>query len=104
MKIVQTHVQRYHRPTPGRKDDSPQGPCYEKDIFSFEKKRRNNKIIDDIIICRYENQIAEFNSHRFRQTDRVRPENDHPKTVYGHPKKNMKKIGPDCQNYLFIQK
>jgi hypothetical protein len=89
MKIVQTHIERYHRPAPGRKDDSPQGPCYEKDIFSFEKKSRNDKIIDDIIIGRDENQIAEFDRHRFSKTDRIRPENDHPETVYGDPKKKM---------------
>jgi hypothetical protein len=78
MKIVQAHVERYHRPAPGGKDDSPQDPCYKKDIFSFEKKSRNNEIIDDVIICRYENQIAEFDRHCLSKTDRIRPENDHP--------------------------
>ena len=101
---MHTHIECYDRSSPGREDDGSQQTRYEKDIFFFEQECRNDKIIDDIIICGYENQIAEFNSHRFRQTDRVRPESDHPKSVYGHPKKDVRKIRPDCQNVLFIQK
>jgi hypothetical protein len=95
MKIVQTHIQCYDGSPPGRKEDSHQDARYEQEIFSFKQKFRNDEIIDDVIICRDENQVAEFDSHCFGNTYRVRPENDHPKTVNGRPEKNMGKIGFD---------
>ncbi len=104
MKIVQTHIECYDRSPPGRKDDGPQDACYKKNIFSFKQECRYDKIIDNIIVCRDENQITEFDGHRFGKTDRIRPENDHPKDVDGHPKKNVKKIRSDWQYSLFIQK
>ena len=104
MKIVYAHIERYHGPSPGGKENGSQQTRNKKDIFFFKQEGRNDKIIDDIIICRDKNKIAEFNSHCFRQTDRVRPENDHPKTVNGCPKKDMEEIGFDCQFFMFIQK
>src|ERR1700733_1899770 len=89
MKIVHSHIERYDRSPPGGKDDGAQDARYEEDIFSFKKECRNDKIIDDIIICRDENQITEFDGHRFGKTDRIRSENDHPKAVYGDPEKEM---------------
>ena len=71
MKIIYTHIERYNGSAPGRKDNSPKDTRYEKDIFSFKQKCRNNKIVDDIVICRDENQIAEFDGHRFGKTDRI---------------------------------
>ena len=104
MKIMQTHIECYDRPSPGWQNDGHEGAGYKKDVFSFKQKCRNDKIIDDIIICCDENQIAELDGHCFGKTDRIRPENDHPKSINGDPKKYMEKIGSDCQNSLFLQK
>ena len=81
MKIVHTHIERYDRSPPCRKHDGPQETRDKKNIFSFKQECRNYKIIDNIIICRDENQITEFDGHRFGETDRIRFENDHPKAV-----------------------
>ena len=104
MKIVYTHVHGYDRSAPGRKNDCAKDARYKKNIFSFEQKGRDYKIIDNIIICRYKNQITEFDSHCLCNTYRIWPENDHPKTVYGGPKENMREKGSDWQIAFFMQK
>ena len=71
MKIVDAHIQRYDRSSPGGEDHGAQQTYYEQDIFFFEKKCGHYKIIDDIIICRYKKQITELDSHGFGQTDGV---------------------------------
>jgi hypothetical protein len=103
MKIVDTHIECDDRPSPGRKEDGSEESCYEQDIFSFKQKCRNYKIIDDIIVGRDENQIAEFDRHRFCKTDRIRPEYDYPEAVYDHPEQNMGKPG-SYRQIIFLQK
>jgi len=71
MEIIYTHIEGYDRPAPCGEEHCSYQTRYEKNIFFFEKKCRDYKIIDDIIICRYKKKIAEFNSHGFGNTHRV---------------------------------
>jgi hypothetical protein len=90
MKVVYTHVHRYDGSAPGRKNDGSEDACYKEDIFSFKQKCRDHEIINDVIICRDKNQIAELDRHCFRNTYRIGPENNHPKAVNGDPEQHMK--------------
>jgi hypothetical protein len=86
---MHVHIQGYQCPSPGRKDNSQYDTYNKKAIFSFEQKYRNDEIVDEIVIGSDENQITEFDCHRFSEADGITSENGYPKRINNCPKEKM---------------